>query len=316
MLLQMWRDRGRPDTIKLRVFDHYPTMAVLIIGSDFFFYPYGYARLGNFSPMFHFSDKDENDRGVTEFLKDHYRRVRDAGLDLETALEPAKARELFPFAVYFVPEESTALYPWGSEILGYDVRKRSRWETPYAPQLASAPRFGFHLTICDAVYFLHPAQIEAVTAEIKFLATEFRPFTLTELRPEWPFPGPKLLSLSAQDPSGSLEALHHELVFRVQRRASASHYTLKQAQPDRDADLHRASLMIQRYLAPYVLSRYRPHFTLLDALRGPEGESTRLRIAGDFEARAIPSTILVDHLALMTRTEPDGPWSIKEEIRL
>jgi hypothetical protein len=277
--------------------------------------------LGNFSPVLRFSRNIPSDQDVIDFLDKQYDRVKAKALDAEMAVKvrrrpkSVKVEELQPFALYFVPPEDSALYQFGTEVLGYDIRHKRELESPWPEQVGGARDFGFHVTLCDALYFLNKAQVEGVQAEIQFLAQEFRSFDLTELRLTSGFPDENSLSILMDDPTGSLEALHHELVHRVYRRAAASNYSLGLAEPTRDQDIRRARLMIRRYQAPYILQRFRPHFTLLTNVPSEE----QSKIYHEFEkifSRRVPKTIRVEELAIMSRPMPDAPWVIEDEIGL
>lgn len=334
-LLQQWERLGErfghPDAISISLFTHYPTFALLIVDREYFIYPYGYAILGNFSPVLRFSVDTPSDEGVIKFLNGQYDRVKISALDARTAfgihelrprssLEDLIENDLHPLALYFVPPEDSALYRFGTRILGYDVRKRSPSRSRWRSQVGDARDFGFHMTLSDALYFLTEAEVESVWAEVKFLAEDFKPFDLTGLRLAPSFPDATSLSIVMDDPSGSLEALHYELVHRVYRRAAASNYSLGLAKLVRDQDTQRARLMVERYKAPYILQRFRPHFTLLTNVP-PEEQSTTCQELEKIFCEQVPGrTIRVRKLARMSRRLVTGAktknWVIEEETKL
>ena len=120
----------------------------------------------------------------------------------------------------------------------------------------------------------------------------------------------------AEDPSGTLEALHHELVHRANRRAVASNYSLGLANPSRDKDFERAALMIKRYGAPYILKRFVPHFTLLTNVPTEAQTKIYLKLERSFAEMVRVRAIRVERLAVMSRPTPRAPWVIREEIKL
>jgi hypothetical protein len=129
-------------------------------------------------------------------------------------------------------------------------------------------------------------------------------------------PNASSIALTCRDDSGTLEALHHEMVFRVYRRACGSNYTLDRRPVDRDSDHSRAQLMIRRYRAPYILGRYRPHFTLLANVPADQNQEIARDIGALFQ-QAVPERHLdVKAIAVMSRPSPARPWEIAREIRL
>ncbi len=317
-LMGIWCGLGYPDTVSIRLFPNYPTFALIIIDNDYFLYPYGYAKLGNFSPVLHFSRNDVEARAVIQFLDDQHRGIRDISIDarqLPGRSAELNAETLHPFAVYFIPPATSRFYHFGAEVLGYDIRRHaflpSRWEK----HVGSARDFGFHLTVCDALYFVNPREVERAMAEVEFLLKDFRPFELTNLRIIPSFPDRESMAIGLDDPTGSLEAIHHELVHRVYRRAAGSNYSLGRAPLTRDSDDARTRIMIQRYLAPYVLGRFTPHFTLMTGADPGKQVGIAQQLDGPF-TNIKTEPVRVERFALMRRPSPEEPWHIEKEIIL
>jgi hypothetical protein len=320
-LMRYWNENKRPRNFKIRLFRNYPTFAFLVVDRDYFLYPYGHATLGNFSPVLHFSKGDVASEPVITFLDAQYGSVKSASVDAESALNARRrmfdTEKMFQFGLYFIPPEDSDLYRFGTEVLGYDVRrKRSRDSSPWRDQVGSASEFGFHLTVCDVLFFLTRADLKSVITEAQFLAREIRPFDLTELQVRSAFPDGTSISIAADDPSGNLEVLHHELVQRVNRRAAASNYSLGLAGLARDKDYQRAELMIKRYCAPYILKRFIPHFTLLTNVAAAAQARSYSKVEKLFAEKVEVRAIRVDRLAVMARPSPRLPWIIAEEIEL
>jgi len=319
-LLNMRRALGDPETISINLFTHYPTFALMIVDDEYFIYPYSYAHLGNFSPVFQFSAELEADRSVVAFLDAHYRRVQASALPAWAA---ARIRQdhrfdpagLLPFAVYFIPPAGSPLYAFGSRVLGYDLRAGQPVSSPWAAFAGGAADYGFHLTISDALYFLNPQTIAHVKASIRFAVQGLHPFRLTDFEIK-PFPNEQSLAICLHDPSGALEILHYEMIQRVYRRAIASNYSLGLAAPDRDHRSERANLLIKRYHAPYIMKSFNPHFTLLSDIPAQERERVRQEVLDAFRQEVDDTAITVEKLAFMTRPDPYKPWAIDEEIEL
>lgn len=286
-LLDERQRHGSPAAIQVRLFSHYPTFALLIVDQKYFVYPYSYATLGNFSPVIRLDEHQPEHLKPIQFFRGHYERVRDAAVDVGLKMQLREGfgipeEKLHPFAVYFVPAKASNLYGLGSEVLGYDVRSGVGVPTIWTPHVGGAAEYGFHLTLCDALYFLNPDEVALAGHEVAFIAKDYAPFELVNLRVERRFPDDHSIAIIGDDPSGTLEALHCEFVTRVYRRASASNYSLGKAAATRDDQWRRADLMIRRFRAPYILQSYRPHFTLLTVVKPEEQErfSNRLQPVG------------------------------------
>jgi hypothetical protein len=155
-----------------------------------------------------------------------------------------------------------------------------------------------------------------VVADVEFLAQEFQPFELTAIRLEHAFPDAESMSLVAEDASGSLEALHHELVHRAYRRAAASDYTLDSSLLTRGMGSRRHRMMIRRYKAPYILQGFRPHLTLLSSVPPDEQPRFAQELADLFSQQVPDRTIQVSDLVIVSRASPESRYVIEREIRL
>jgi hypothetical protein len=311
----------------LQLFPFYPTYALFIFDDqDYFFYPYGYAKVGNVSPVLHYSKGSPGQETMVKFLDDQYKLVKERSVDAELIFnlhrgnkEKVDKNTLAGFAVYLIPSADTPLYKFGSEILEYDVRsKRELQHTKWHNYIGAAFDYGLHVTIADALYCAAKSDINLICKEVEFLANEFRPFTLN-LSLEKDFPNKKGIALvCTEDKTGSLEALHHEMVARVYRKAVASNYDFDPTLADRDLDKERATLMIKHYHAPYILQRFKPHFSLLSNVNvSPEkkeqiyGEISKL-----YEKNIKDSSIEISQIAIMHRPDPQGHWQILHEYPL
>lgn len=332
-ITERYKDKQKAEsTFSFKIFSNYLTLALLILDDqEYFFYPYGYARLGNFSPVMQYSRAKPDHTWMVDFLTEHYNRIKSSAIDAQIIYnlpkvnkeEEIDVQNLLPFAVYFVPEVNSALYKFGSEVLGYDIRHQSSIVSQWPPEyIGEARNYGFHLTLADALYFAHQSDIQLVTEEIKNLVQGFIPFQL-DFRIQAGFPNKESISLvcfdengTYFDKSGTLEALHHELVFRCYRRAIGSNYDLRLVKPDRDQDEDRADLMIQRYHAPYIFNCFRPHFTLLTKVPPEKLGFVSQEISELFKKKVPEPHIKVKRIAILERPDLNQPWKIRHEIKL
>ena len=320
-LLQNWKELNCPRQIKIRMFTHYPTFALLMIDKEYFVYPYGISKLGDFSPVFQFFADEPGSRWITDFLERQYEFLSRHALDADKVFairnkEPVAVDGLRAFAVYFVPPPDSRLYDFGTAILGYDLRKQLKAASKWQSEIGEAGNFGFHLTVCDALYFASDAHVETVIEHVKYVTERLGPFDLEKLRVRKEFPDRNSISIVLDDPSGCLELLHHELVERVNRRALGSNYSLGLTRTARDVDFARAELMIDRYQAPYIMARYQPHFTLLTNVSTDRQASIAAELDLALSNAVRDRKIRIDKLALMTKPAGKDRWIIEKEVSL
>lgn len=309
----------------LRLFPFYPTYAMFIFDErDYFYYPYGYVQLGTLSPVVHYSAKNSEHQAMIQFLDLQHRKVAQRSSDAnliyglykdsdQNSDQKPDLSQLAPLAVYIVPSITSGLYDWGSKTLGYDVRRKKVLSAPkWHRFIGPASEFGLHITVADALYCPSEADVNLICKEMEFLAREFRPFTIN-LSLGKDFPNERGIALVCQDKTGSLEALHHEMVTRVYCKAVASNYSLGLAPADRDQDRERAKLMIEHYHAPYILQHFKPHFSLLSAVPAEKKEQIYQEVRNSLIESGVEMSIEVRSIAVMQlpALSSDAPLSYK-----
>jgi hypothetical protein len=320
-------EAGNPDGLSYSLFENYPTLATLIIDNNIFVYPYAYHVLGNVSPILHFV----NDGSETaQFFIDNAKRIVEYSVPAKDVVYARENREYYSegwiaAAVYIIPKSDTPLFKLGSEFLGYDIRQArliSVGETgvPDIRQyIGEAEIYGFHVTVADALFFAAQSGVDRVEAELKFLAEEFAPFRLEKMRVIETFRDSGDIVLACEDESGTLEALHHELVMRMYRTSISSTYlarrTKKQVPPTKQ---RRSRLMLERYGMPHVLNGYKPHFTVCsNAPADPKEKARILSLIEDsaHKFRAL-DPIEISEICLVTKTSRDPRWKIAKVFSL
>ena len=314
------RKLNNPSNFAIGVFSHYPTFAIIILDDDYFFYPYGYALLGNQSPVFQFSGSNPAHKSMIEFLQEQYNKVRASSADAQLILNAQRGRsisveKLRSYAVYFVPEEDSEIYRFGSKVLGYDLRKRCALPSTWDKYVGSAADFGFHLTIADALYYPCQRDIDLLCKDLEFIIKDFHPFSL-RFEMQERFPNKNSISLVCYDESGILEAMHCELVFRCYRQAVGSNYSLGRTSIHPDLNRPRDKLMTQRYHAPYILQMFKPHFTLLANVPTNKMEEVALEVKELYHQEVKEQQIDIKYIAVMDKPQQDLPWKIRYEVKL
>ncbi|ACF47109.1 hypothetical protein Paes_2101 [Prosthecochloris aestuarii DSM 271] len=320
-LYGLWKDFDFSDNISINVFRNYPTFALIIIDDNYFIYPYGFAKLGNFSPVMSFLKTGNTDDSMIRFLDDQYVSIKNSSCDLRKIRSRGNddaeiVKDLYSFALYIVPPKDSDLYVFGTDVLGYDVRARLNKKSQWEDFVGDAFEYGFHLTICDALYFYNVSDVKLAVTAIEYISKDFVPFEINNLRIRESYPSQNCLSVVGDDAGGSLEALHFEFVTNVYRRAAESNYSLGMAGPPRDKNIHRSRLMIEKYKAPYIIKKFCPHFTLLNKINNSSMKAVSEKLNVIFLNSVKDTTLRVDSLALMKKDYYKGKWVIEKEIRL
>lgn len=321
MILSAWDLAGRPNNFIVGFLRNYPTFALMCIDNTYYVYPYAYATLGTFSPVLKFSKAVPYHAPMIEFLDSHRHRSLESAIEATTALRVLRDKQPFhetghSLAVFIVPAAGSMLYDFGSDILGYDIRADTVRPAKYSQEVGEAAQYGIHLTVCDAMYFFNAADLNRAIAEVEFWAGEIGAFELTNLSVQRCFPSYRSISITAADPSGRLEILHSELIHGVYRRAAASDYTCGRGYQKPDENLERRRNMVSHFGAPHILGKYAPHFTLLTDVSAAEMDHRREELEKLFRQQVRPRKLMVRNLAIMSRSNVSGRWTIAREIRL
>jgi hypothetical protein len=320
-----WQRRGRPPGWSVHLFAFYPTFALIIVDDEYLMYPYGHAVIGNFSPVFRFSRKDPAHQHVVQFFESQCAWLKQTSSELCQTLDAREGNvtnpaDLVAFAIYFVPSSDSPLYRFGTGVIGYDLRNKDNSPSlePRDDAVGEARGYGFHLTLVDALFMLTESEAKAAWVEVQGIAAEIGKFELTNLTFKPGYPTAHSAAIVARETTGRLEALHSELVSRIYRQAVASNYSLGRASrllKDSDLD-ERERFFIHRYKAPYILTKFQPHFTLLSNYRPDEHSDLIEELASRFGAEVSDRHITVDRLALMALRPSSSRWEIVDEIRL
>jgi hypothetical protein len=206
------------------------------------------------------------------------------------------------------------LYQFGSKILGYDIYNRKLIDSPYKDNVGGGSVYGFHLTIADVLYYLSEAELKEMEKEIQFLAKFFKSFKLSGLKITKNFPDQDSISITVEDSTGNLEILHTEVVTRIYKKAIASNYTLGLASLNRNQKFseERAESMLKFFKAPYILTQYKPHFTLLTKIPpGRQQDRIYKELVQAFDD--IEKSISINFLSIMQFDKRENRWIIKGE---
>jgi hypothetical protein len=321
-LITIWEENNKSPDVLIRCFNHYLTFLLFIIETredkTYLFSPYGCARPGTESPMLQFLDKDNDHKDMTVFFEKQYERIKNTSIPAHDVIKVyhrdyTEKDSLYTFALYFVPGEDSDFFNYGTKVLGYNCYTGRETGSVYREYNKKSKKFGFHMTICDALYFTGGFEICKIENEIAYMWKEFKDIELSDLRIKKNSPDKGTISVTLNDRSGKLEAFHHELVHRVYKVAAGSDYTLGISGRSGRMNTERDRFMIRRYNAPFILSRFTPHFTLLTDIPQDRINDIYTEIRTQFFATVQLKSMTICELSIMER-KPDGFWKITKKI--
>ena len=234
-----------------------------------------------------------------------------------------KHRHLTPYrcAVYFAPQPDS---PWGlagSQWLGRCAATLQRLPMPdidgvpaQVQQVCTAEprRYGWHATL-KAPFALQPGQdLASVLSWLQLLASEFRAFTLPNLRAGMLG---NFLALQPEHPCRPLQDVADACVTRLQHlalplgEAELARRRLAPLTPEQDQ-------LLQQWGYPWVYQHFRFHFSLTGSLNGL---APALREAWLAAAQAhfgnLPECRF-DRLSLFVESEKGADFEMAEQVEL
>jgi hypothetical protein len=219
------------------------------------------------------------------------------------------------YAIFFVPAAESALYRFGSSVLGYDCYAGTEIPLPDAfageaavwRELTQEPRrYGFHATL-KAPFHLLPACTEAQLASA-FFSFAALGHAVGRIAPEV-----ALLSgfaaIVPRRPSDAVAALADKCTtmfdaFRApmsaRERARRVAANLSQSQ------MHN----LERWGYPYLFRDFRFHMTLTGRLAGERANAVLARLRSSFAAACGGQELAVDRLALLKQEGAQAPFRV------
>jgi 2'-5' RNA ligase len=322
-LLNVQAKKGIPNSrLKIRLFNHYPTVALLLFDSHVIVYHYDYQELGNLSPAFCYR-RDVG--GLADYYLKVYERIKRDAVPAELVMREHGqfmhsqdwAQELSWFAVYLIPERSSKFYQKWSELVGYDIWQKKMF--PPSPDLerfrGDAYTFGCHITVLDAMGAWGKSQFDMIREELRWLASQYQPISLRNLGYPKDFKK-KALVVEFTDDSGQLESLHAELIVHFAAQAATSNYQIER-HPAATLNMNddRIRHMIERYHTPFCLNEFRPHLTVLGDLQDISIDEARELVIEAGGKILEKEPLRFDKICLMELSQ-DGSWRIAEAMKL
>ena len=219
------------------------------------------------------------------------------------------------YAIYLAPRADSALWRFGSAILGYDAQTG---EEPAAPDLAGFDaetwhaataeprRYGFHGTLKAPFRLAEGRSADDLAAAVAVCAGGHHPFEMPplEVRALGPF-----IALVPQVPAPKLADLAAACALELDAfRAPLTPEDLARRRPERLSA--RQAGYLETYGYPYVLEEFRFHMTLTGPLREAD-RGHALNALGDvFHASGAEVPGMVSDLALYVQEAPGARFRI------
>ncbi len=222
------------------------------------------------------------------------------------------------YAIYLAPAPDSALWRFGSEVIGRDAATGAEISS-FAPHGFDAAtwrgmtveprRYGFHATIKAPFRLCENESEEALSEAAAELAAAQRPFDAGALRVSaLPVGAAKaFVALTPASPSPEIASLENVVVRKLDRfRAPLTPAERARRNPDQLSARQRENLDSWGY--PYALDEFRAHFTLSDSLvdSAPVADA----LAREFAARVAAPTLIVDALVLFAQSRAGGDFAI------
>ncbi len=317
--------RQIPDAyLTVRLFNHYPTIALLAFDNQIIVYHYEYQELGNLSPAYCYNVRGDS-------LAHHYieqlDRIRQHSVSAELVMAgrrkdqhgPEWAEQLCWYAIYLVPEHTSKFYQVWSDLLGYDIWDENvRKIDPVISEFCGdANTFGCHITLLDAMGVWDKSQLDLIHKQLGWLALQYQPFKMHNLGYLSDFKKNALV-VGFADQSGQVESLQAELMVRFASQSALSNYQIKGHPASMSIDLNNSRVrhMIDHYHTPFGFNEFRPHITVLGNLQTISIDDARQLVAG-LKGKPLETeeSLHFNKICFMERTA-NGFWRIAEAIQL
>ena len=227
------------------------------------------------------------------------------------------------YAVYLAPKATSALWRFGSRVIGRDAVSGEA-TVGYAPAGFDAAswraatdeprRYGFHATLKAPLRLRESCAPEELERAVKELARSHPTFSLGALDVSvLSFGGLGFVALTPREKTAKLVALEADAVRRLDVfRAPPTEAERARRKPEDMTPRQRENL--DRFGYPYVLEEFRLHLTLSNALADPGPAAANL--ADDFAQEVADREFIVDAVALFIQDVANGDFRLARRYPL
>ena len=225
------------------------------------------------------------------------------------------------YAIYFVPTAETALYRFGSAVLGYDCYSGERVPHPELDRSLSAawleltrtPRkYGFHATLTAPFRLVRGAAESELVAQMNRLASIARP--IASLEPVVAALG-SFVAIVPRVQLSELDDIAAACVTEFDRfRLPLTPQELQRRMTQGLSERQKENL--NRWGYPYVFNDFRFHMTLTGSLVSAVRETIVELLQGMFTRRCGNSLISIDRVSLVRQDREDSPFQVVHQVPL
>lgn len=223
------------------------------------------------------------------------------------------------YAIYFVPGADSALYRFGTSVLGYDCRTGQ--ETPFIdgvdtaswPAVVKEPKvYGFHATLKAPIRLIEGVDesdlVRAVSEfAVQHVAAADAPLALRALG-----------SFIALVPAGNADGINSlaadcvRAFDRFRAPLTAEDRTRRLASPLTERQIEH----LDRWGYPYVFEDFRFHMTLTGSLPMPDREQTLQFLCERFEQLPHAHMLRLDRIVVARQERKSSPFRVVHEAPL
>ncbi|MDO9197463.1 DUF1045 domain-containing protein [Rhodoferax sp.] len=217
------------------------------------------------------------------------------------------------YAIYFAPAHGSPWWEFGARWLGRDECKDTALvQHPLAQiapdelqEITAQPRrYGFHATL-KAPFSLGGSHTEAdLTARMQALAATLKPVALGRLQAATLGDFVALVPASATDELMDLAAACVKELDDLRAPLSDADFARRRVD---HLDV-REQALLQRYGYPYVLERFRFHFTLSGPVAHPVAQRVMQAVADPVTQLNATAPLVLDRLCLFVEPAPGQPF--------
>ena len=225
------------------------------------------------------------------------------------------------YAVFFAPDRHSPWREFGAHWLGRDEHDSGALAQPRLAGICPADfarltqeprRYGFHATLKAPFRLAHGLDGSAVVVQLETLARRLKPVLLGPLRVATLG---KFMALVPEKIPDSLNALAAACVTELDAlRAPLSEEELARRRTA-PLDVREAELLAQ-YGYPYVLERFRLHFTLTGPATPAQAQCITEAVAPQLVRLNADAPLRLDRLCLFVEGTPGSPFHRTIDVRL
>ena len=225
------------------------------------------------------------------------------------------------YAIYFAPAQGSPWWEFGSRWLGRDDCRDLQLAQPALAQIAPAElqaateqprRYGFHATLKAPFALSAGHTLDELTTRLQALADTLKPVALGPLQAAMLGDFVALLPVTVPDPLAALAAACVTGLDDLRAPLSAAEL-LRRRVDHLDA---REQALLARYGYPYVLERYRLHFTLSGPVAPPMAHGIMQAVATPVAGLNARAPLVLDRLCLFMEPSPAAPFKRIAEVEL